>query len=108
VTVVWSAAEANPMRPWTFLAPITTRFIAIDGREISVHPVNADLRIARFYNFARWRPVEDRMMVFNCDMALQATLTDTVAITADGTLTGAEWTKVSSDDGFQRAACQEG
>jgi hypothetical protein len=107
VTVVWSAAEANPMRPWTFLAPITTQFIAIDGREISVHPVNADLRIARFYNFSRWRPVEDRMMVFDCATGLQATLTDTVKVTAEGTLSGEDWIKVSPDDGFQRAACQE-
>lgn len=107
VTVVWSAAQANPMRPWTYLAPITTQFVAIDGREVSVHPVNSDLRIARFYNFARWRPVEDRMMVFDCQQALQTTLTSTVEITPDGRLSGAEWIKVSPDEEFQKAACQE-
>jgi hypothetical protein len=107
VTVVWSETEANPLRPWTYVAPMTTRFIAIDGREILRHPADPGLRIARFYNFARWRPVEDRMMVFDCDEALQAILTDTVTVTPEGTLSGAEWTPVSEDDGFQRAACPE-
>jgi hypothetical protein len=107
VAVVWTNTGANPLRPWTYLAPVTTRFIAMDGREVSVHPADPGLRIVRLYNFARWEPAQDRMMVFDCGASRQVTLTEGIKIDADGTLTGAEWVSVSSEDGFQKAACQE-
>ncbi len=108
VTVVWSQTEPNPMRPWTYLVPMTTRFVALDGRDISTHPANPALRLVRVYNFARWRPVTDGMMVVDCATARQVMLTEGVTIDDTGKLTGADWVTAGPDDAFQQAACREG
>ncbi len=107
VPVVWVERDSNPLRPWSYLAPITLRFIALDRREMAQHPGNPALRLARIYQFARWRPVEDRMMVFDCAAGRQIGLTEGIEISPDGVLTGADWVVPGTDDGFQKAACQE-
>lgn len=106
VEVVWKSTEAMPLRPWTYLAPITTRFVAMDLRSMARHPANPDLRLAKLYNFARWRPVEDGLMVIDCAQGRQVLVTSGVEITADGILNGAEWVTAPEGDGFQSAACK--
>ena len=105
VEVVWQSEEVMALRPWTMITPITTRFVAMDLREIAQHPNNADLRMAKLYNFARWRPVADTLMVFDCARGRQILVTDGVEISQDGVLTGADWVSAAETDGFQQAAC---
>lgn len=107
VEVVWHAEEASPLRPWTYLAPITTKFVALDRRQMAQHPKNSALRMARLYNFARWQSVVDGLMIFDCAETRQVLVRDGVEITDDGQLKGAEWVKPSADDTFQNAACRE-
>jgi hypothetical protein len=107
VPVVWTQTGASALRPWTFLAPMTTRFVALDRREIAQHPANAALRLARIYSFARWKPTEDAMMVFDCAAGQQILLTDQITIDDQGILVGADWVAAGPEDGFQKAACQE-
>jgi hypothetical protein len=106
VEVVWHAEQAMPLRPWTYLAPITTKFVAMDRRAMAQHPNNADLRMARLYNFARWQPVVDGLMIFDCAGGRQVMVQDGVEITPDGQLNGAEWATPAADDAFQNAACR--
>jgi hypothetical protein len=108
VEVVWTESGANPMRPWTYLAPMTTRFVALDRRDIARHPVKTELRLAHIYNFARWKPTEDAMMVFDCAANRQVLLTEAVTLDEDGTLRGSDWVETTSDDAFHEAACREG
>ncbi len=108
VKVVWQSVESMPLRPWTLLAPITTKFIAMDVRQIAQHPNNADLRMAKVFSFGRWRPVTDALMVFDCAAGRQILVSDGVEITEDGALKGAEWVNASEGDGFQAAACAAG
>lgn len=108
VQVVWQATEAMPLRPWTYLFPITTRFVAMDLGKMARHPANPDLRLARLYNFARWQTVKDGLMVVDCAGGRQVMVTDGVEITPEGTLAGAEWVVPAPDDGFQTAACAAG
>ncbi|MFN4154895.1 MAG: hypothetical protein ACK4HF_09590 [Paracoccaceae bacterium] len=106
VQVVWLSEEVMALRPWTLIAPITTRFVAMDTRAIVQHPNNASLRMAKLFNFGRWRPVTNGLMVFDCGARRQVLVTEGVEITADGTLQGAEWVTASEGDGFQAAACK--
>lgn len=106
VEVVWQAEEVMTLRPWTLVAPITTKFIAMDVRQIVRHPNNDDLRMAKVFNFGRWRPVTDALMVFDCAQHRQILISEGVEITGDGTLKGAEWVKASDGDRFQTAACR--
>lgn len=105
IQVVWHEEEVMALRPWTVLVPITTRFVAMDVTQIAQHPRNAELRMARVYNFGRWRPVNDGLMVFDCAQKRQILISAGVEITEDGQLQGAEWVTAPEDDGFQKAAC---
>lgn len=107
VEVVWQEEGASPVRPWTYLAPLVTSFVALDARGVAVHPDVATLRIARIYSFARWQPPAEALMVFDCAAGRRVLLTEGVEITADGTLTGAEWSVPAEGDQMQQAACRE-
>ena len=103
--VVWQGVESMPLRPWTFVAPITTNFVAMNKRTIAQHPTAQNLRMARLFNFARWKPVRDTVMVFDCAAGLQVLVTEGVEIDENGTLRGGEWVSAAADDGYQNAAC---
>lgn len=108
VDVVWQEESASPLRPWTYLAPLVTRFVALDGREVAVHPAVPTLRIARIYSFARWQNTQEGLMVFDCANGRRALLVEGAEVTEAGELTGAEWTVPPAGDRLQEAACREG
>lgn len=108
VVVVWKSDTAIPLRPWTYIAPITTRFVAMDTKQFAQHPANPALRMAKLYNFARWNSIKDGLMVFDCGAGRQVMITQGVEINAAGALTGGEWVTPGADDGFQKAACVAG
>lgn len=105
VDVVWSDSGANGLRPWTHLFPMTTRFIALDTRDMARHPGNPDLRLGHLYEFARWTPTRDTMMVFDCAAGRRVALTDRVTIDDQGVLSGADWLAAGPEDMFQTKAC---
>lgn len=91
VTVLRAEKGSSPMRPWTFFAPITLKFSALDGRAASVHPANENLRMARVFHFERWAPTRDSMLIVDCSEGRQVAVTAGVEIDTSGNLTGAEW-----------------
>jgi hypothetical protein len=103
VEVVWQDDRPQALRPWSMLFPLTTRFAAIDRRSGGQHPEQASLRLWTVYQFARWQPVNQGLMVFDCAGGRRVLLTEGVSIAADGSLTGAEW--LTADDSLQSAAC---
>jgi hypothetical protein len=108
IEVVAWREEASPFRPWTYLSPTTTSFVALDHRKTLTHPQKADLRIVTLYSFARTGGMTEGLMAVDCSAKRQVLLTTGVAITDEGTLTGAEWTAAGTDDKLQEAACREG
>jgi hypothetical protein len=108
VAVVDAPQVAMPLRPWTYLAPLTTRFTAIDHRVTAAHPDNPNLRVAREIAYTRWGGTAERMLIVDCAGTRQALLAPGITPGANGELTGADWREVGTDDKFQQAACQEG
>lgn len=100
--------EAMPLRPWTFLAPITMSFVALDHRKTLAHPQKAGLRMVTLYNFARWKPVDEGLMAVDCPGKRQAMVVEGVEITAQGELVGTDWQAAGASDLLQAAACREG
>lgn len=98
VTVVSVDAQPSGMRPWTMVAPVKLRFLAMDLRAGAQHPVNADLRLVRLFAFARWQPVRDTAMVFDCAQGAQVLLQPGIEITADGQLISADWVTPGTAD----------
>jgi hypothetical protein len=108
IEVVRVEEEAMPLRPWTYLKPITMRFWAIDRRKRMIHPQVGSLRIVPVLKFARWRPVEDGLIAVDCAGGRQVPLVEGVEITETGELLGAEWQVAPEGDLLQAAACREG
>ncbi|WP_103334468.1 hypothetical protein [Pseudotabrizicola formosa] len=105
VEVVWQAEEVMALRPWTMIAPITTRFVAMDTRSMAQHPNNDALRMAKIFNFGRWQPVTDGLMLIDCAQTRHVLLREGVEVSDEGVLQGADWVTAAEGDGFQAAAC---
>jgi hypothetical protein len=108
IEVVRFEEEAMPLRPWTYLKPITMRFWAIDQRKLMIHPQVGSLRIVPVLKFARWRPVEDGLIAVDCAGGRQVPVVEGVKISETGELTGADWQPAPAGDLLQAAACREG
>lgn len=106
--VVDAQPQSMPLRPWTYLVPITVGFTALDRARLARHPDDADLVMAPIYGFQRWKNPQNALMVFDCAGKRRVMVVEGMQITPDGTLTGAEWTTIDAEDELQRAACQEG
>ncbi|MFM7444907.1 MAG: hypothetical protein ACKO2N_13545, partial [Tabrizicola sp.] len=99
---------ASPLRPWTYVAPLVSRFTALDSSKLARHPERAGLIVAPVFGFARWENPQNALMVFDCAGNRRVPVTEGMAIDANGTLTGADWVVLSATDGLQEAACKEG
>jgi hypothetical protein len=87
-------------RPWTYLVPLTTRFIALDGvaRE-------GDYARGGIVLISRWgRPVQIPV-VFDCVGLRRADLIEGAAFT-NGELTGGGWRDLAPDDPVLQTACR--
>jgi hypothetical protein len=103
--VVLAPAETSPFRPWTFLAPLTTRLIALDQTSLQISAERPEIRQVTLMVIERWQPLARVPMAFDCAGGRQATLIDGAAVSPDGTLTGATWVTPSADDPLQGPAC---
>lgn len=108
VEVVWQDVAPQPLRPWTYLVPLTTRFLALDSRSLARHPGNDALVLADVYAFARWRGVEQGIVVVDCAEGRSVRLTAEMKIDDAGVLTGGEWVPIAADDTTGTVACQGG
>jgi hypothetical protein len=107
VIVVHAEARASPLRPWSYLFPMTTRFVAMDAGATVPHPETDTLRLVRLYNFIRWGGVTEGFMIVDCEGKRQVLVTDSVVVSPDGQMTGGEWVAPGPDDAIQMAACTE-
>lgn len=107
VVVVHAEAQASPLRPWSYLFPMTSRFVAMDTGATTLHPATDTLRLVRLYNFIRWGGMTEGFMVVDCDGTRQVLVTDGVVVTPDGRMTGGDWVSPGPDDAIQMAACTE-
>lgn len=107
VIVVAAEESSSPLRPWSFVAPMTTAFIAMDTRATVAHPDAPSLRLVQLYSFVRWQNTSDGFMIVDCANARQVLVAEGVTVTPDGDLTGGTWTVAGPDDKVQTAACKE-
>jgi hypothetical protein len=101
-------SDTSILRPWTFVAPFVTRFIALDATKAARHPQRDELIVAPVFGFARWQNPQDGLVVFDCSGNRRVPMTGNMAFTESGELTGAEWVLLEEADELQEAACREG
>ncbi|WP_339949180.1 hypothetical protein [uncultured Albimonas sp.] len=102
--VVETVEETALHRPWTYLAPLTTRLAALDVAGLQSKPGAEGVKLAEVWFFGRWRPVRRAPLLIRCAPAAQAPVTD--AALAD--VSAAAWRAVPADDPLVAAACAPG
>jgi hypothetical protein len=108
MAVVWQARDGQILRPWTYAVPLTTRFVALDRREIALNRDLPDLRMATLYSFARWQPMQSALVAVDCAKRQLALMVEGAVISPQGQLTGAVWTAPAADDATVTTVCAAG
>jgi hypothetical protein len=108
VEVVRTVEESAPWRPWTYLVPMKSRFLAIDRAGIDRVAGNPDLASATIMAVQRWAPVRSVPVVYDCAAGTRADLVGGVALDEAGNLTGGQWVPVGLEDEGLMATCNGG
>lgn len=106
VIVVSAPEETMFYRPWTYAKPLITRFVAVDRTTMVRSTLHPELRVASAVVVQRWAPTQRVSMAFDCARGMRADLFEGADLGESGTLVGAEWRTVGTDDGLVQAACQ--
>jgi hypothetical protein len=106
VVVLGTGQRSVPWAPWTYPAPVTVRFVAMDTRTISRSEQKPDLVRSQLLLVERWQPTRTVTVAFNCASNMRADLVGRAALASDGTLTGAQWHPVPPNEPALKAACE--
>jgi hypothetical protein len=107
IVVAQAIEEASFYRPWTYLAPFVTRFVAVDRGTMRTHPQRPGERIVELVFYGRWTRTAKVPMLFDCANGRRADIADGLSFDADGAVAGAEWRDVPPGDPVLAAACAE-
>jgi hypothetical protein len=99
--------ERSPLRPWTYILPYTSRFVAIDRGSLRTNPQVPDHRMVDLYFFGRWAPNQRLTVLWDCARNRTAALGEGAVFDEDGQVANASWQPVPPDDPVFVAACAE-
>ncbi|MFZ7089947.1 hypothetical protein [Primorskyibacter sp. 2E233] len=88
-------------RPWTYVVPMTNRFVAVDTARLRPNTQSDQLWLADLYFFGRWRPVTSVEVMVDCATGRRADPT-----LGDGS--APVWRDVGSDDPVVETVCDKG
>ena len=91
-------------RPWTFIAPVTTRFIALEKDK--ARALDATV-LTDVYLIARWQDVPVVPVAFDCLLSQRTDWVDAEAADITDQLADAQWVPLDTADPLLRAACDE-
>lgn len=72
LAVAESVQRAALWRPWTYLAPITDRFVAVDTASLQANRIEDQLWMADLYFYGRWQTVQAVEVMVDCATARRA------------------------------------
>lgn len=106
--VTFENARSDFWRPWTFVAPVTTRMSVLDRGPEAGLPADPgpDMRHAKVYLMERWKTSYGLTVLFDCANARRVDASAEGATEAD--LAAAEWLEIDPEDPALRAACEGG
>lgn len=103
--VAESVAQSQPWRPWTYLAPITLRFVAVDMASLRRHPERPGEVIGDVYFYGRWAPLRRISVLFDCAGRRRAALSVDAQFDATGAVIDPPWVRVAPDDALLAVVC---
>jgi len=108
VEVAWSNQETVFYRPWTYLFPNTTRFLAVDVEAARRNPDQPGQKMVDLYLMGRWAPNRRVTVVMDCMDRRRADLSEGARFGPDGAVQNATWREVGPDDPVYSALCEQG
>lgn len=105
MVVAETVEETKFYRPWTYVKPFVSRFVAVDQATVRTHPAHPDQRIVDLVFYGRWTRVAKVPMLFDCAENARADLVDGVEFDADGAVIEADWRQLTADEPVLKAAC---
>ena len=103
--VAETVQETNFYRPWTYIKPITSRFVAVDQASVRTHPAQPDQRIINLVIYGRWSRTAVVPILFDCAKNARSDLMDGVDFGPDGAVLNADWQAMEADAPLLLAAC---
>lgn len=97
--------ESQFYRPWTYVKPIVSRFIAVDQATARTHPAQPDQRIVDLVIYGRWARTAKIPALFDCATHARADLADGIDFAEDGEVLNADWHAMDADAPLLLAAC---
>ena len=94
-------------RPWTYVTPYVSRFVAVDLATMRTHPQQPDQRIVDLVFYGRWARTAKVPMLVDCALDRRADIVDGVEFGDNGEALGVAWQDVPAGDPIHEAACME-
>lgn len=104
--VAQTIEESAAYRPWTYIKPYVTRFVAVDQATTRTHPDHPDQRIVDLVFYGRWARTAKAPVLFDCASNKRADIVDGVEFGADGSVANANWLMVPEGDPIIATACE--
>jgi hypothetical protein len=109
VVVATDNAHASSYRPWTYIVPIVTRFIAVDTRTTRAIPEAEGHVATSIILLGRWERGAQLGVVFDCTGGRRADLVGAVTLDDAGLPADPDaWIPVGLEDPVLQTACQGG
>lgn len=91
MVVALTVDEKKTYRPWTYVKPYISRFVAVDQVTAKTHPNHPDQRLVDLIFYGRWARTAKIPALFDCATGERADVVDGVEFAADGAVVGATW-----------------
>ncbi|MBB5721665.1 hypothetical protein FHS72_001277 [Loktanella ponticola] len=104
--VVAEAIENKQVyRPWTYIKPYVSRFVAVDQGSLRIHPDRPDQRLVDLVFYGRWQQIAKVPALFDCAENARADLVDGAEFGADGEILNTDWLQMDADAPILTTAC---
>ncbi|MGB3178561.1 MAG: hypothetical protein WBC68_13080 [Albidovulum sp.] len=108
VVIASAPADRVIYRPWTYLKPLVTRFVAVDKTAAVPSTAQPDMFMATAVVIQRWAPTQSVAVAFDCAKGVRADLPEGARLDDNGTLEGTQWRPLDAADVLVAAACKGG
>lgn len=99
LTVAQSVTSSAPWRPWTYVVPMTDRFVAVETGRLRPNMETPQTFLTKLYFFGRWKPVTIVDIMIDCDAGRRAD-------PALGDNSPPVWREVGADDPIVKTVCE--
>ncbi|MEP0154533.1 MAG: hypothetical protein ABJE81_07610, partial [Pseudophaeobacter sp.] len=92
-------------RPWTYVVPLSERFVAVDLATMRSHAEQPDQHLAEVFFFGRWAPISQLSIAADCASWRRAAVEADTSFALDGGIHGVDWVSPPTQDPLLETIC---